>query len=141
MRIEKLEDYENAMLERRELTLRIVYDDSTPSFSEIRKQIAVAMGVDSNVLVVQSIRSKFGLREAIATANIYRDKSRAFQVESRHKLQKNFPEEFKPEGEVEIATREAVKEEPRETEEKETGKIEKGKEPSSESEGEIQEEE
>ncbi|MEE9594386.1 MAG: hypothetical protein V3V92_03205 [Candidatus Hydrothermarchaeales archaeon] len=96
MKVEILQDTENPLLDRRELVLKITHDATTPTFAEARNKIASALKAKKDVVVVQSIKSKFGIKEAIATANVYSDNSRALLVEMEHKLKKNFPDKAAP---------------------------------------------
>ncbi|MFQ5815048.1 MAG: 30S ribosomal protein S24e [Candidatus Hydrothermarchaeaceae archaeon] len=125
MKIEILQDNANALMARRELVLQITHDDATPSFKDVRDRIVSVVGAGNDVVVVQSIKSKFGLRKAIAAVNIYKDKSRALQVERRHKMEKNFPGEFKPLEEEPTSKKEAATEKPPEVKKGEPAKAEK----------------
>lgn len=96
MKIELLKDTENLLLERREIVAKVIHDKATPSFKDVRDQISSVLSSDNKaVVVVHSLKSKPGLKESIASGNVYSDKARAFQVERRYLLAKNFPEEVK----------------------------------------------
>ncbi len=129
MKIEILKDTENSLLDRREILIKVIHDASTPSFKDARAKIASAVSPSSkDVVVVHSIISRPGVKGSIAEANVYKDKARAFKVEMRHLLAKNFPEEVKPLEKEAGAKKEAPKKAPERKPEKAEKKAEGKKE-------------
>jgi len=89
MEVKILEEKENPLLDRRELKVKIAHDAATPKISEVRDKLAAMLGVDKETLILDSFKSKFGVRESIGFVKVYRTKERALKVEPRHTLEKN----------------------------------------------------
>lgn len=97
MEVKVIEDRENKVLERREVAVRITADGATPKRSEIRDRLIAVLNSSKDTLVLGSVKTEFGAREATADVRIYQSKDRAFKTEPRYILRKNFPDEIKEE--------------------------------------------
>jgi len=93
MKLEILEERDNPLLERRELVVKVVHDAATPPRADVRDKIAALITANKDTVILDSLKSKFGVRELIAVVKVYKTKERAFQIEPKHKLMKNFPKE------------------------------------------------
>ncbi|MCX8172385.1 MAG: 30S ribosomal protein S24e [Archaeoglobaceae archaeon] len=82
----------NPLLKRKEIHLRVRFDDKTPSRAEIREKVAGLFNSEQNRLVLQYIKTEFGKREAKVYAKIYDSLEALKAIEERHILERNFPE-------------------------------------------------
>lgn len=89
MKVEIIEEKKNPLLEREELRIRVVHDRATPPLSEVRDKIIAMKNASKDTVIVDSFKSRFGIRESIGFVKIYKTKERALQVEPRHRLEKN----------------------------------------------------
>ncbi|MEE8168295.1 MAG: hypothetical protein V3T58_05430 [Candidatus Hydrothermarchaeales archaeon] len=119
MKLEILEEVENPLFDRRELKVKVLHKAATPSWADVRDKISVLAKAKKDTVILDSIQSRFGIRESLALVRIYKTKDRALQIEPKHKLKKNFPKEEKvekPEEKPTVEQKEEAKEE--KTEEK-----------------------
>lgn len=110
MEVTILEEKENPLLDRKDLKVKITHDAATPKILEVREKLAAMLGVDKETLILDSFKSKFGARESIGFAKVYKTKERALQVEPRHRLEKNLLVEKTKREEKPKAKKEAPKE-------------------------------
>ena len=89
MEIEIIEERENPLLERRELTVKVTHDAATPPRDAVREKLIALLNAGKDTVILGSLKSKFGARESIAAVKVYKTKERALQVEPRHLLEKN----------------------------------------------------
>lgn len=89
MEIEIIEERENPLLERRELTVKVTHDAATPPRDAVREKLIALLNAGKDTVILGSLKSKFGVRESIAAVKVYKTKERALQVEPRHALEKN----------------------------------------------------
>jgi small subunit ribosomal protein S24e len=87
--IEVLEEKENPLLDRKELTVRIIHNDATPKKIDVKKKIEALKTAAKGTVVVDSFKSKYGARESIGLVKIYKSKEAALRVEPEHILKKN----------------------------------------------------
>jgi small subunit ribosomal protein S24e len=89
MKIEIIEEKENPLLNRRELKIRVLHDNATPSRREVKEKLVALLGVDKEKVILNSYKSRYGVRESYGTARVYESKERALEVESKPVLLKN----------------------------------------------------
>lgn len=77
MDIEIREKSENKLLARQQIKCGVSFEKQLPSRKEVRDALCTAMGVSADVLVIQSIKGKFGTKSATVLAHIYKDKEAA----------------------------------------------------------------
>lgn len=136
MKIKIIEERENPLLNRRELSFKVFYKAATPPRNEVRDKLIAILNAKKETVIMDSLTSRYGLHEGTGTARVYKSKARAKQVESRFLFNKNLgekkPEEKAPKEEAAVkakAKAEKTKAEPSEKEPKEVQKAEKpGKE-------------
>lgn len=97
MEVVVIEDRENKVLERREVLVRITFNGATQKRSEIRDRLIAILNSSKDTLILDSVKTEFGAKEATAEVRIYQSKDKAFKTEPRHILRKNFPDEVKKE--------------------------------------------
>jgi len=94
MEVEILKERDNRLLERRELNLKISYEEGkgTPKLDEIRNVITSKLNLNPSLTVIDRIDQTFGVHYANVYAKVY-DNENAMKVERRPVLRKNFGEE------------------------------------------------
>lgn len=71
MKLEIIENKRNVLLERNEIKFRILQENVTPKESEVFKQIASAMNVKEDQIVIDTIHQEFGKLESTGSASVY----------------------------------------------------------------------
>ena len=89
MDINILKDKKNALLNRRELDFIVKYEGSTPSRSDVRNKLAAMLNAPLELLVIQRIKTEYGMQESKGYAKIYEDASRMKEVELEYVLKRN----------------------------------------------------
>lgn len=89
MEIEILDQEENPLLHRTEVSFEIVHEDATPSRLSVRDSLAAKLDKDSDEVVVQSLDTKFGMRRTIGTAKVYESSDDAMDIEQEYMLERN----------------------------------------------------
>ncbi len=109
MKIEIIEEKENKLLDRKELLLKIAYDSITPRWSEVKDKLTEIVKADKDVVMLDSVQGKFGAREALASARVYKNKDQVLKVEDKRSIRKNL---LPKEGEAVKEKKEEPKEKP-----------------------------
>lgn len=100
MKIDVLEEKENPLLDRKELTVKVIHKGkATPKKDEIRDKIIAKLGANKDTLILGPLNQRFGSTDSLAKVKIYKTKERLIQVEAPHRIKKNIKEEPKPEEE------------------------------------------
>ncbi|MHC1757015.1 MAG: 30S ribosomal protein S24e [Methanosarcina sp.] len=99
MDIKILKDKKNALLNRRELDFIVKYEGSTPSRSDIRNKLAAMLNAPLELLVIQRIKTEYGMQESKGYAKLYEDAARMKQVEQEYILKRNPAPGAETEGE------------------------------------------
>jgi len=89
MDIKILKDKKNALLNRRELDFTVKYEGSTPSRSDVRNKLAAMLNAPLELLVIQRIKTEYGMQESKGYAKLYEDASRMKEVELEFVLKRN----------------------------------------------------
>ncbi len=94
MKIEILKEFENLLLDRKELECIIRHPKlGTPTRAEIREKLAALLNVkDKESLVVTKILSEFGISATKIYARVYDSASEAEKMEPSHIIKRNRPE-------------------------------------------------
>ncbi|MHC1627070.1 MAG: 30S ribosomal protein S24e [Methanoculleaceae archaeon] len=98
MEISFIKDEMNELLDRREIEIEITYDDATPSRQEVIGKVASLLDVKPECLVLDSIRTRFGSKEAVAEVRVYEDEETRNRIECDYLLRRGMKKE---EGEAE----------------------------------------
>ncbi|MCS7107679.1 MAG: 30S ribosomal protein S24e [Acidilobaceae archaeon] len=97
MKGEVLEERQNKVIGRREVTLKVYHPlASTPSRVELRRRLAQRYGVDIARLYVRSVLTEYGANVSTVVVHIYESPERAKLFEPEHVIKKNGGE--RPEG-------------------------------------------
>jgi len=78
----------NPLLDRQEIEFK-VEQDKTPTRSDIRIGIAVALKVNLDQVYVRRIETKTGTRVTEGTAHVYADPEQALRVEPKYIIERN----------------------------------------------------
>ena len=97
MNIKILEKKEAPLLSRTEVKAQLTFSGATPSTSEVTKALAKNLSADEKTVLVRDISTKFGFKEAKATAHVYKKEEDMKRIEPTHFFKTEKPkEEVKP---------------------------------------------
>jgi ribosomal protein S24E len=99
----------NKVIGRKELSFKII-EASTPSRTDVRREIAVLMRTEPDNVYVRTLQTKSGTRVTTGIANVYNDAATALAVEPKYIITRNKGKEAtKTEDKATIATEEENK--------------------------------
>lgn len=99
MDIRILKDKNNALLNRRELDFIVKYEGSTPSRNDVRNKLAAMLNAPLELVVVQRLKTEYGMQEGKGYAKIYENADRMKEVELEYVLKRNVAPGMETEGE------------------------------------------
>ena len=99
MDIKVVKDKKNSLLNRRELDFVVKYEGSTPSRNDVRNKLAAMLNAPLELLVLQRIKTEYGMQESKGYAKLYEDADRMKQVEQAYVLKRNAVPGSETEGE------------------------------------------
>ena len=99
MDIRIIKDKKNLLLNRRELDFVLRYEGSTPSRNDVKNKLAAMLNAPLELLVVQRIKTEYGMQEAKGYAKFYEDAARMKEVELEYVLKRNTIPGTETEGE------------------------------------------
>lgn len=85
-------DNQNPVLKRKEVHIKVKFDSQTPSRSDIRQKLAGLYATNAENVVVDYIKSEFGMGEANGYAKIYDNVNDLNRFEAKHIIKRNSPE-------------------------------------------------
>jgi len=105
MNIEIIDEQENPMLHRTDVTFRVIHEEATPERLSVRDSLAAKLGKDAEEVVIRELNTKFGMRTTIGEAKVYDDQAFASEIERAYVLDRNkiSPDSDEPSGEAEEA--------------------------------------
>ena len=109
MTIELTSIKRNPLFNRQEVEFK-VEQAATPSRSNVRIGVAVALKADLNRVYVRNIETKSGTHLTIGTAHVYDDSAQALNVEPKYIIDRNQKAEKKVEEDVSAESVEEDKE-------------------------------
>lgn len=89
MDIEIIEEEENPMLHRRDVTFELIHDEATPSRLSVRDSLAARLGKSAEEVIIRSLDTKFGMRRTVGTAKVYETPSHTQEIEQDYMLDRN----------------------------------------------------
>jgi small subunit ribosomal protein S24e len=89
MDIKILKDKKNSLLNRRELDFVVKYEGPTPSRNDVRSKLAAMLNAPLELLVIQRIKTEFGMQEGRGYAKLYESADRMKEVELEYVLKRN----------------------------------------------------
>jgi small subunit ribosomal protein S24e len=99
MDIRIIKDNKNLLLNRRELDFIVKYEGSTPSRNDVKNKLAAMLNAPLALLVIQKIKTEFGMQEAKGYAKLYEDAARLKEVELAYVQKRNAIPGVETEGE------------------------------------------
>lgn len=105
MEIEILDETENPMLHRTDVTFQVIHEEATPERLSVRDSLAAKLGKDADEVVIRELNTKFGMRTTIGEAKVYDDETFAREIERAYVLDRNkiSPDSEEPPEEAEEA--------------------------------------
>lgn len=97
MDIKILKDKKNELLNRRELDFTVKYEGPTPSRNDVRNKLAAMLNAPVDLLVIQRIKTEYGMQEGKGYAKLYENADRMKAIELEHVLKRNQGEEAREE--------------------------------------------
>jgi small subunit ribosomal protein S24e len=93
-------DTKNPLLNRREIYIRVKYqDEATPSRNAVREKICGLFNADPSKVVVSYIKPQFGMGEALSYVKIYDTEEDLQKIEPKHIIARNFQQSEEEETE------------------------------------------
>lgn len=99
MRLEVLEQKENKLLKRKDITALIEHDGATPKIEDVRQALVEKLGVNPELLVVLKVAQETGRKSAEVFARVYSNKEDMIKIEPNYILVRNKLAEKKPKKE------------------------------------------
>jgi ribosomal protein S24E len=94
MQIKLLKQEMNTLLKRKEVNFKVDHNQEgrTPSRPEIKKNLAMILKVDENLVFIRRMRTITGTHVTIGEANVYETIDQAKLVEPAYIIKRNLPE-------------------------------------------------
>ncbi|MXR52787.1 30S ribosomal protein S24e [Halovenus sp. WSH3] len=89
MDLDIIEEDENPMLHRTDVTFELTHEEATPSRLSVRDSLAAKLNKDADEVVIRNLDTKFGMRKTVGTAKVYDSPEHAHDVEQDHMLERN----------------------------------------------------
>ena len=93
MDFEFIKDDRNELLNRRELEFVLTFEGATPSRKDIMGKFCALQNVSEDLVVLDSLKTKFGKQELIGKARIYEDEPTKTRLEPAYLLKRGVVEE------------------------------------------------
>ncbi|MCK8518746.1 30S ribosomal protein S24e [Methanoculleus sp. 7T] len=91
MEFEITRDMRNEVLNRRELAFTLTFDGPTPSRKSIQEKLAAMLNKNESLLVLDSLKTRFGKMEVTGHARIYDDEESKKSTERGYLLKRGEP--------------------------------------------------
>lgn len=91
MEFEITRDMRNEVLNRRELAFTLTFDGPTPSRKSIQDKLAAMLNKNESLLVLDSLKTRFGKMEVTGHARIYDDEESKKTTERGYLLKRGEP--------------------------------------------------
>lgn len=89
MDIHIIEEEENPLLHRTDVTFEVTHDEATPSRLSVRDSLAATLNKEADEVVVHKLDTKFGMRTTRGYAKVYDTPEVAQEVEQTYMLERN----------------------------------------------------
>ena len=89
MDIRIIDEEENPLLHRSDVTFELTHEEATPSRLSVRDSLAAMLNKDAEEVVIHALDTKFGMRTARGRAKVYENPAIAQQVEQKYMLERN----------------------------------------------------
>jgi small subunit ribosomal protein S24e len=91
MDIEIINEKENLLLDRKEITFNISHADATPSRDSVKNTLVALLNSQSELVIVDKLATQYGTQNTVGYAKVYSDAKRANEVENKYILERNKP--------------------------------------------------
>lgn len=89
MDVKIIEDENNVLLNRRELSFEVTFEGPTPARMDVKNKMAALLNVPLGLVVIQRMKNDFGRQKINGYAKIYEDAARMKMIEEEHILERN----------------------------------------------------
>ena len=89
MEITVVDQEENPMLHRTDVTFRVSHVEATPDRLAVRDSLAARLNKDADEVVIRALDTKFGMRTTYGEAKVYESPAFAQDVEQDYMLERN----------------------------------------------------
>ncbi len=96
MQIEVIKEENNTLLNRKELQIKIEHQAATPARIEVKNKVAAELKTEPGRVIVDNMKTAFGMKETMAYVKIYESADAALQIELEHILKRNQPPTVEP---------------------------------------------
>ncbi|MEM3526630.1 MAG: 30S ribosomal protein S24e [Candidatus Bathyarchaeia archaeon] len=95
MEIKVKSERRNPLLSRREIIFEVIHNQtgSTPPRLEVRKALAAALKVNTDLVFIKKLETKTGTQIAVGTANVYYTLEQAVFIEPKYIVKRNMVSE------------------------------------------------
>ncbi len=87
--MEVIKDFENKLLERKEVIVNIVGDGTTPTRKNIKAELAKKFKAKEDLIIINKINTSYGSRDVSVDASIYTKKEIMSRLTPEHILKRN----------------------------------------------------
>lgn len=88
MNIEKIEEKENPLLHRKEVTIKVKGYKQTPRRIELLEEIVAKLGYDKETTVIGKINQEYGKKEAKCDLEVYETKEHKDRYSEKYKSER-----------------------------------------------------
>ena len=103
MEITITKDIQNELLSRKEVEFTIVYSGATPSRKMIHAKLAAILNAPKEQVVLDSLKTRFGMMQLSGSARFYDKKEDMLKVESAYLMKRGLSAEDESESDAQDA--------------------------------------
>jgi small subunit ribosomal protein S24e len=122
MELKLLSQFENPLLQRKEIKVVAIFEAATPSREEIKTEVCKKFNLPEETTVIRKVFQEKGIKRAICLLNVYNSKEAMLQIESQYLLERKKKKKEKAEEKAE-EKKEAKEVKEEKKEEEKTGEI------------------
>ena len=89
MKIENIQEFQNKLLNRKEVVAVISYNGTTPKREDVKKEISGKIGSNIDNTILVKLDSSYGSNKLKCFVNIYKNKEDMKKTESSYILKRN----------------------------------------------------
>ncbi|MDD5022759.1 MAG: hypothetical protein PHU63_01180 [Candidatus ainarchaeum sp.] len=89
MKIEKIQENKNKLLNRKEIQTVVSFEGATPKREEIKKIICEKTGSNSDLCVLKNVKTAYGSNKIEVLLYAYENKEKMMENEAKHSLKRN----------------------------------------------------
>jgi len=123
MEFKLLSQFENPLLQRKEIKVVAIFEASTPSREEIKTEVCKKFNFPEETTVIRRVSQEKGIKRAICLLNVYNSKEAMLQIEAKYLLERKKEKKEKAEEKTEEKKEEVKEAKEEKKEEEKTGEI------------------